>query len=558
MQFALLDAVVVLAYLLGMGILGIYQARKVRSSGDFFAGGRGFNKFFMMMHALGTGTSAEDPVAVVGAAYQRGFSGVWYTFLYLFATPFYWVIAPYFRRSRYLTTSDFFEARFGAGLGLLYTIMGVLTFTIYIGGMLKSTGTIAQSVTQGMVSEWLSILIMTVVFVSYGTAGGLIATVVTESVQGLLIVVMSLLLVPFGLVKLGGFSGLHRILDDSKFDLAAPGELSVAWIVCASVAALIGIVSQPHTMEVCSTGRTEWEGRVGFTYGTFIKRLCALGWVVTGVIMIALVANGTVSDLSHREEAFGAAIRVLLPAGFTGLMLAAILAAQMSSLSAFMVAASAMLSRNIYRRYLHPRATDHEVVVVARYTGLIVVAMGVGFAFYIPGVAEALTYFWAVASFTGLFMWAGVLWRRTNATGAWASFIVMVAIWFVLGPVGQRLQPYVPSLPWLGMYGDKAHLHYLLMSYLPAGVLVLIVGSLLGSPLEKKRLDDFYLLLHTPVGREHKLAEAGVDVVYMGRTEGHPWEIKHPHLVNFGGFLAALLVSLAFFGLLYLLARIGG
>src|SRR4030043_95064 len=112
MQFNWLDIIVVVIYLLGIGGLGIYQARKIHGSGDFFAGGRKFNKFLMMMHSLGTGTHADDPVVVTGASYQQGFSGIWYTFVYLFLTPFYWIIAPYFRRSSFLTTSDFFEVRF--------------------------------------------------------------------------------------------------------------------------------------------------------------------------------------------------------------------------------------------------------------------------------------------------------------------------------------------------------------------------------------------------------------------------------------------------------------
>lgn len=158
MQFTSLDVLVLAVYTVGVMALGIHQARKIRSSGDYFAGGRGFSKFLMMMHSLGTGTHADDPVGVVGASYQRGLSGIWYTFVYLFCTPFYWLIAPFFRRSRYLTTSDFFEARFGPSLGLLYTLMGILTFTVNMGTMLKGTGTIAAAVTQGAVPEWAAIL----------------------------------------------------------------------------------------------------------------------------------------------------------------------------------------------------------------------------------------------------------------------------------------------------------------------------------------------------------------------------------------------------------------
>ena len=80
-MFSVIDAVVVIVYLVLICGFGIYQARKIKGSGDYFAGGRSFNKFLMMMHALGTGTHADDPVGVMGASYQRGLSGIWYTFI---------------------------------------------------------------------------------------------------------------------------------------------------------------------------------------------------------------------------------------------------------------------------------------------------------------------------------------------------------------------------------------------------------------------------------------------------------------------------------------------
>jgi Na+/proline symporter len=556
-HFSWIDILVVAAYLLGIAILGIVQIVRIKTSGDYFTGGRRFNKFLMTMHSLGTGTHADDPVGVTGAVYERGLSGIWYTYIYLFVTPFYWIIAPFFRRSRFITTADFFEARFGRGLGILYTIMGIIAFSVNTGTLLKGTGTIASSVTGGAVNEWIAVVAMTVIFVAYGLAGGLTATVITEGVQGLLIIVMSLLLVPFGLRLIGGAGALHQLLPADKFSLAAPVEMTIPWILVSSLIGLIGIVAQPHTMEVCSTGKTEFEGRVGFTYGNIIKRFCAMGWAFTGLIVIAMVAAGDIGGLGKREAAFGIAIRDLLPVGATGLMFAAVLAAQMSTLSAFMVAGSALFSRNLYLRYLRPGATDRHVLLVGRSSGLIVVAAGLGFSFIVGSVAEALTIFWAVNTLTGLLIWFGVLWRRANATGAWASFIAMAIPWLLFGVFGKALHVLFPNIPWLGMYADKALVPQLVATYLPLGVIAMIVGSLAGRPMNKEALDRFYLLLRTPVGHEDRLRREGVNVVYAGHSNGHPWELNHPALVNVGGFIIALVFSGAILTLLWALAHIG-
>src|SRR3954453_15477822 len=149
MPISILDITVIVVYLLATLGLGVYQAVKVRTSGDYYAGGRKFNKFYLMMHALGTASHADEPVSVIGGAYEKGISGIWYTYLYLPLTPIFWLIAPYVRRSRFVTMADFFYARYDGSLAILYSIMGVLKMSVAIGVVLKGTATIVRSVTNG-------------------------------------------------------------------------------------------------------------------------------------------------------------------------------------------------------------------------------------------------------------------------------------------------------------------------------------------------------------------------------------------------------------------------
>jgi Na+/proline symporter len=590
-----IDIAVLVVYLVAMAVLGLLQAAKIRNAGDYFAGGRKFSKFMMAMHALGTGTHADDPVIVTGSALQRGMSGIWWTFCYLFATPVYWIVAPLFRRSRYLTTADFFEERYSSRLAVLYTCLGILTFSVNTGMMLRATAVIADGVTGTDVPDWMAIGFMTLVFVAYSYFGGLMATIVTESVQGLLIVVMSLLLVPYGLYQLGGFHGLHDLVPAGQFSLHAPVETTREFILIMSLVTIIGIVAQPHVMEVCSAGKTEFEGRVGFTYGNFVKRFCAMGWTLTGLIVVGLAVSGKLpADVSARlspalpagvelpaearaaaaampdldptskpaqsrarELAFPAAIRALLPPGARGLMFAAILAAQMSTLSAFMVAGSALFARNVYKRYLAREASEERMLKVGRFSGLIVVALGVVFAWVFRSVVEGLSAFLLLGTLMGLLMWVGVVWRRTTTAGAWASFLVMAPILLLLGKFGSVIKPHLPAFPWLGKYSAPGDSHLLAVAYLAPGFVTLVIGSLLTTPKPKELLDRFYRLIGTPVGQEEKLKEAGIEPVYVGSTEAHPWEARHPRLVHWGGFLVALLFALSILGMTWLLGWVG-
>src|SRR6476646_10509849 len=130
MNLSALDIAIIVLYLVAALGVGLYQARKIKTSGDYYAGGRKFNKFYLMMHALGTASHADEPVSVIGGAYEKGISGIWYTYMYLPLTPIFWLIAPFVRRTRFVTTADFFRARYDRSLAILYSVMGVLKMSL--------------------------------------------------------------------------------------------------------------------------------------------------------------------------------------------------------------------------------------------------------------------------------------------------------------------------------------------------------------------------------------------------------------------------------------------
>jgi hypothetical protein len=110
---------------------------------------------------------------------------------------------------------------------------------------------------------------------------------------------------------------------------------------------------------------------------------------------------------------------------------------------------------------------------------------------------------------------------------------------------------------WFGAYGSEKYFPQLMIRALPPGIIALVAASLLTPPQPRKQVDDFFLLLRTPVGQEQKLVDAGVRVVYMGSTAPNRWETNHPRLVHWGGFAVAAGICVLVLGLLYLLATIG-
>jgi len=201
------DVLSLTVYLLGITALGLWAAKRVHNLGDYFMGGRKFGRWFMIMHNFGTGTHTDQAVSVAGASYKIGLAGIWYQWLWLFVTPFYWLTPLIFRRMRYITTSDYFEERFSKGLGIFYTFAGMFFMMIAMGMMLQGTGRTIEAITDHTIPMWLSVAVMTVLFVSYGVAGGLAAAVITDFIQGFFIIIMSFLLLPSSLSEEG------KILD---------------------------------------------------------------------------------------------------------------------------------------------------------------------------------------------------------------------------------------------------------------------------------------------------------------------------------------------------------
>jgi Na+/proline symporter len=444
------DLVVLAVYLLGITALGIWMARRVRNIGDFFMPRR-FGKAMMITHAFGTGTHSDQAVSVASKTFSTGLSGIWYQWLWLFATPFYWLIAPLMRRFRAITTADVFEARYDRGVAMLFAVIGTFQLMFNIGVMLKGSGAVVTATTGGQVPETWAIGVMTVLFVAYGVAGGLGAAILTDFIQGILTVVFSFLLLPYILAAVGGLTGLHaRIADAEMFSLVAPREIGLFYIVVIAFNALIGIVTQPHTMGNCAAGRTEMDGRVGFMGGTLIKRICTVAWCLTGLAAVAYFAGKDADP----DEVYGLAASDFLPKilpGLLGVFLASLLASVMSSCDSFMIASSGLFTENVYRpvaqwlvrRYNWTRPPQEHYLTVGRVAALAVVGGGVYFAFWLPSVVKGLEIFWKIAPMMGIAFWLGLFWRRATVAGAWAAtltgfgILLLTTLSPVIGLVGR-------------------------------------------------------------------------------------------------------------------------
>jgi Na+/proline symporter len=486
MQIATLDWVVLIAYLVIITAVGLIVGYRVRKSGEYFLGGRKFGPWLMMGQSFGVGTHAEMPVALAGAVYSTGASAIWFQWKNLFITPFYWLMAPVFRRIRRTTMAEFTEDRYGSWMGGIYIVFAILYLVINTGSMLKGAGKVISQATGGGIQVNEIVVAMTVLFILYSFVGGLVAAAWTDLFQGFLIIVLSFMLIPLGWRVVGGLDGMQASLEPFRFSLATPSGLGPWMILMLTINGLVGIMAQPHQLAAVGTGKDERTCRIGMFYGNFIKRVCTVGWALVGLIVAAMIAQG-VDDpavLGDPENAFGYACRKLLFPGALGLLISAVLAANMSTCSAFLVDSGALFTEGLYRRRLAPGRADGHYLWVGRFSGFAITMLGVVYALLlIESVLYTFLLTETMATFVGISVLGGILWRRANRWGALASLIAAFAVNFILYYVkGERLDYWDPDV---------------FLAALLSGTAALVVVSLLTAPEPAPSVDSLFERLHT-------------------------------------------------------------
>lgn len=499
----LLDWLVIAAYLIVITVLGASAAKKVKTASDFFISDRKFGKLMMTLFTFGTGTNTDQAVSVASKTYTSGASGIWYQWLWLFSTPFYWLLAPLFRRMRAVTIADYLQARYDQSVAILFAVLGIAQLSVNIGVTLKAAGAMVTAVSGGAISAEVAIVSMTALFMVYGIVGGLSAAIMTDALQGILTVVLSFLLLPFALQAVGGLDGLRAsVADPTVFQVVAPGEITTFYVVVISLNALIGWVATPYSMALCGAGTTDQEARVGLISGMFLKRICTIAWVLTAMCGIGIYAGSTVDP----DQLYGLLARDLLPTiapGLVGLFIASMLAAVMSSCDALMVSAAALFTENVYRPLIRPGRDQAHYILVGRVSSGVVVLAGITVAFGLESVVEGLEMFWKVAAMMGLSIWVSFVWRRATVAAVWASTLGGFLAWAATARIDwigwDFSARYAASLPDFMVWQGELSLPWQMTIYLSVSFLLMVMVSLTTRAPDDKTLDRVYTALRTPV-----------------------------------------------------------
>lgn len=492
-----IDSLILIAYIITVLVIGKAHSGNVKGESDFFLGGRSLGKWFQFFLNFGNMTDPGQATTTASSVYRQGAGGAWLALITLFLTPYYWFTNVWFRRVRLTTMADMFQDRFGRRfLATLYAISTLLIAVVGIAGgnvvalktlqpmMVKPesaytaaehqqvidyqefaqlrkerlTATLATEKAarydvlkgfydRGELQPYVSYLspipfyiVSSLLVAVFVTLGGLRASAMVDGVQAVLVIIISVIMIPFGLARIGGVAGLHAKLPAVMFNVFGGGNMSeYTWYSIAALlfVQLVGIVGSQANMVIAGSAKSEYAARIGVVTGGFSKRFVTIAWCYCGLIAIAMFGP----NLSDPDQTWGLLTRALLPVGLIGVMIVGILGGKLALLGAGSVVLSGLVAKNLYEP-LFPGKSERHYMVVARLTVPLILLCGITIALYLNSVIALLKFAIVLLVVWGVPITLIFLWRRLTETAVRVQ-VIATLIFIAVIP---WLVPSIPAL----------------------------------------------------------------------------------------------------------------
>jgi len=465
---AIILTVVAVYFAISLG-LGFWVARGERNvADDYFLAGRKLPWYAVSLSMTGSNIGTEHFMGMVGTAYVFGLAPA--TFEWGNFIPYsilIWIFLPFFFRKKLFTIPEFLEHRYNqttrsifAGLTLLHMVLAVLVPALYAGGRILYELPSDQTLTD---FNWMfmgCVLMISIVTAAYCIYGGLLSVVWTDVLQVAILLIGGLLLVWAGTQKAGGLSAvieknrneLVRELPDgeveakpadevegtadrdayySRVSLLLPADHPVSpWTGVATfwlTLSLWYVGTNQFYIQRCLGARSEWDAKMGVIGCGMLKVFLPLIIVFPGLIAFTHFGPGQPRDAIYVKMIW----KFLSNPFAQGIMLAALIAAIMSTVSSVLNSSSTIWSVDVYQRLLRRNASEAEMVAMGRWSTLVIILIGTALAplllWHEKGIFIYIQKMAALfAPPIAVIFLAAFLWRRAH--GRAATFTLVFGI----------------------------------------------------------------------------------------------------------------------------------
>ncbi|SDI41693.1 sodium/proline symporter PutP [Alteribacillus bidgolensis] len=435
-----------LIYLIGMFSIGLIFYKLTNNLSDYVLGGRKLGGAVAALSAGASDMSSWLILALPGAMYIGGMSEIWLPIGLAVGAYLNWqFMAKRLRRyteisNNSITIPDFLENRFrdqSKVLRIVSAVFILLFFAFYtssglVGGATLFVQSFGWEYTTAL---WIGVAII----ITYTFLGGFLAVSWTDFFQGI-IMFLALIVVPIvAITEMGGWGNM----------IAAAGEVDAAYLDAFAGTSAIGIISllawglgyfgQPHIITRFMAIRSEQEVPKARLIGITWMVLSLFGAIFTGFVGIAYFAGagpGNALAEGAHETVFIAFTQLLFNPWIAGFLLAAILAAIMSTIDSQLLVSSSALAEDFYKGLFRPSAKEQELVWIGR-VGVLLIALIATLLAYNPNstVLELVEYAWAgFGAVFGPVILLSLFWRRTTKWGALAGMVaggLTVILWAI-------------------------------------------------------------------------------------------------------------------------------
>jgi SSS family solute:Na+ symporter len=503
-----LDVAVIAAYFIIVFGIAAYHFRRAKTSQGYFLAGRSVGWFAVGASLFATNISSEHFIGLAGSGASTGLAVGHFEWLAVFMVlALGWVFVPFYLRSRVVTMPEFLERRYGPACRWYLTTVSILAYIFTKISVTLYAGSLVLREVAGW-NFYTSAFVMVVATGVYTIFGGLSAVIYTELLQAFVLIGGALVLTVLGLQEAGGMEALRASLPADFFHMIKPAsDPNFPWTGIFFGAPILGIwywcTDQVIVQRVLGA-KDESNARRGAIFAGLLKILPVFILVLPG-----LIARKLYPDITG-DDAYPALVVRLLPPGMTGIMIAALMAALMSSLAATFNSASTLFTFDLYKKW-RPKASERQVLTVGRTATVAMVLLGVLWVPFITYLSsEVYLYLQSVQAYisppiAAVFLF-GVFWPRANRSGAIAALVagaVMGAARFVLEI--NRTSPFVADSAALRALVGINFLHFAIAIFVVSSA-ILVAVSLATAPESRAKLAG---LTFATLEGEYRPPEAG-------------------------------------------------
>jgi SSS family solute:Na+ symporter len=474
-----LDWLVIALYFGILAGIAWWVIRKAKDTpDDYFLAGRNLGWFIIGASIFASNIGSEHLVGLAGSGATDGVAMAHYELHAWCLLVLGWVLVPFYMRSMVFTMPEFLERRFSPTARWILSIISLVAYVltkiavgIFAGGIVFGTLLPGMHLDLGFAvlnSFWIGSLLVIVMTGLYTVLGGMRAVAYTEAVQTVVLVLGSVLVTVFGLIKLGGWGELRAVLGSDMFNLWKPlvpdgveGTWApvkeagrMAWyfngnypwlgmLFCAPIIGLWYWCTDQYIVQRALGAPNEQQARRGTIFAAFLKLLPVFIFIIPGMICFALALSGKVPALAglvgpdghavrgEAQAAFPLMVANVLPVGVRGIVVAGLLAALMSSLAGVFNASSTLFTMDFYRK-MRPEASEQRLVWIGRVATTVMVLIGLFWIPVIQGAKGLYDYLQTVQGYLAppifVVFFLGVFNKRLNAKGCLAALLTGFAL----------------------------------------------------------------------------------------------------------------------------------